>query len=62
MIAQLLELGTVLSALRLPILALGAAHPAKAVLVGPLAARARILRRPVLRFLVEVRFLVEGHI
>ena len=59
-IAQLVELGAVL-ALRLAILALGAPHPAEAVLVDPLASRTRILRRPVFRLLDEECFLVKRH-
>ena len=60
MIAQLVELGAIL-ALRLAILALGAPHPADAVLVDPLAARTRVFRRAVFRFFLEERFLVKGH-
>jgi hypothetical protein len=59
-IAQLLELGAVL-ALWLPVLALRTPHPAQAVLVDPLAPRARELRRPVLRLLNEECFLVKRH-
>ena len=60
-IAKLVELGAILAARRLPVLAFGAAHPADAVFTGPLAARTGVLRRPVLGFVLEIRFFVESH-
>jgi len=59
-IAQLVELGAVF-ALRLSILALGAPHPAQAVLIDPLATRTGELRGPVLRLVDEEGFLVKRH-
>jgi len=61
MVAELVEFGAILAALWLPVFALGAPHPADAVLVGPLATGTGILCRTILRLLIEVRFLVKRH-
>src|SRR6187455_1575516 len=60
-IAQLVELGAIFTALGLPVLALGSSHPANGILVGTLAPWACILCGAGFRLLLEDCFLIKGH-